>query len=158
MCVRNRARQGIGGIGSFDLRRRQKPPHHCLDLRLVCVANANNAFLYMIGRVLRDLESRLGACKQRNGARMSQFECGRRIFRDEGLLDCDRQRSMFGNYCTKLYMQPKQAQPQLRFGVAAQDAVPDMDEPRAGDINRAPTHPGEPWIKTENTERHEVLP
>ena len=50
-------------------------------------------------------------------------------------------------------MQRQQPPPEIGLGVAGQDAMADMGQPRAGHVDHAPAHAGETGIEAENANR-----
>ena len=81
--------QRIGGIGLFAARRRQEHADHGLHLFLAGMADADHAFLDVVGRVFGDFEIGLRRGQKGDGAGMADLERGRRILGDKGLLDRD---------------------------------------------------------------------
>ena len=87
MRVGNGAGKRICGIGSFELRARQQPLHHGLNLELVGVSHANDGLLYVIWGVFRDFQARLRRGQQSDGACMPKLQRRQRIFGDKRLLN-----------------------------------------------------------------------
>ena len=93
MRVRDRTGERIGGIGGVEARGRKQTLHHRLHLRLVGVADADDGFLDVVGRVFGDLEARL-----RGGQQAVEFL---QKLREDGVITrqvalCDAERLKLG--------------------------------------------------------------
>ncbi len=153
MGVRNGGGQRIGSIGLSATGRRQKPPDHGLHLLLAGVADADDAFLDVIGRVLGDLEPGLGAGQKPDRAGVAELERGQWVLGDESLFDRNGIGPQIRDHGRKGRVQRQKPPAEVRFGIAGQDAVADMGKPGAGDIDHAPAHAGQPRIEPQNTNR-----
>ena len=87
--MRDRTGKRVGRIGLFDLAGWQQAANHGLYLFLLCMADADDALLDVVGRVFGDLETGLCAGEQRNSTGMADLQRGRRILGDEGQFDGD---------------------------------------------------------------------
>lgn len=153
MRVRDGAGERIRRVGLFDRASGQQATHHCLNLFLLRVADANHGLFDVVGRVLGDLKSRLSRREQGDRASMAKLERRGGILGNERLFDGDGGRPVLGNYLFQCPMQRQKTDTQAIGGAGYDDTVGDMVQPRTRYGDHPPAHPGEAWIESENANR-----
>ena len=85
--VADRDRQRVGRVGRRGGRGGQQHPHHHRHLRLFRVADADDRLLDEVGGVFRDRQARQRQRRERDAARLAEFQRRLRVAVDERLLD-----------------------------------------------------------------------
>src|SRR5665213_384024 len=153
MCMCDGTGQSVCRIRSFNARGGQQALHHRLYLLLAGMARADDAFLDMVRRVFRDLQSGLRPREQRDGAGVTQFQRSARILRHKSHLDRDSAGAMLGNHGGEQTVQHQKPPGQLHFRVAGQNAMGHMAEARSRHVDHAPAHAAKAGIETKNANR-----
>ena len=78
VCVGDRDRERIGGVGAADRDTGEQPRDHRLHLHLVRAAGADQRFFDQPGRIFAGFDARAGQCGKADAARMCQLQRGLR--------------------------------------------------------------------------------
>ena len=143
-------RQRVGGVGRADRTTRQESPHHQLHLRLFRVAGANHRLFDQIGRVFGDRQPAFGRRQQHDAAGDAELQGRGRVAVDKGLLDRRLIRAKALEHLADLTEQRHQPHRQRLLGGGVSDAVGDMDQAIAVDVDDPPTGMPQPGIEPQH--------
>ncbi len=145
-----RGGERVGGVGADIAGRRQQPPHHEGDLRLVGPAGADQGFLDRRRRIFRDAKPRARTRRERHAARLAERQGRARIGIDERLLHRSLVRAMRGDDGLKAAHQLAETHGERLLGVWRDHAMRDVSEPRAFAGDHAPAAAREARINAED--------
>ena len=148
--VRNRHRQRIGGVGSGDLRARQQPRDHGMDLRLFGIAVADDGFLDQPRRILAHVDPGSRGDHDHNPARLAELERRLRVLVDEHFLDGGAFRPLIREKGLKLVGEVGKPPRQGRRAVSSDLTVGDVTESVPVSLDEAPTRRAKARIETED--------
>jgi hypothetical protein len=140
----------VGGVGAGDLRSREQPRDHGVDLNLFGRAGADDRFLDQASCIFADRHARPGRDHQSHSARLPKLERRLRILVDEHLLDrcgiwlvlAKQRLELVGEARQPLGKRCRRTGPQLTVG--------DMAEAVAVGADQAPAGGAEPRIEAED--------
>ena len=85
--------EGVGGVGSADLRTGEQSRHHRLDLILRRTTGADDSLLDQRRSIFSDIDPGTSGAHQRDAAGMRQLQRRRGVLVDEDLLHCGSRRT-----------------------------------------------------------------
>ena len=148
--VRDRDGERVGGVIGGRIGLGQQHADHHPDLRLVAVADADDALLHQVRRIFGDRHA--GHCRHHHGdaARLAELERRVGVLVDEGGLDRRLVGAELVEDAHQAVVNGKKPYRQCVPVVGGHRAAGEKDEPVAGNLDHAPAGAAEPRIDAEN--------
>ena len=143
----------IGSMLCARPRTRQQHLDHQCDLLLVGVTGTDNRLLDPVRRIFRNRQSGPGGNQERNSPRLAKFQRRGRIPGNECLLNSHCIGRMASKHVEKSRFDLDEAPRDRQPRILNDGTVRNVDKPRSGDFEHAPTGRAEARIDAENSER-----
>ena len=150
MCMGNRDRQRIGGIGAGNLRSGKKALDHGMYLRFLGIPDADNRLLHEARGIFADVNPGPGRDHQHDATRLAKFQGGLRVLVDEDFLDRRSVRSIIGEHRFQLGSKMRKTLRQAFGCVGFQLAVGEMREAISVGSDQTPAGRSKAGVKAED--------
>jgi hypothetical protein len=146
----DRNSERIGGIAARYLDPRQQAPDHGMNLRLFCIADANDGLLDKPRRIFANLEAGPSRGKQANAARLPQFQRRLRVGIDEDLLDRRRLWLILNHQIGQRTVKHNEPFGQRSLGIGRNLPIGNMTKPVSNRCDHAPAGCPKSGVEAEN--------
>ena len=151
MRVADRNRQRVRRIRARNHHTGQLQANHMIHLGFIGMAHTHHRLFHRIGRIFADRQTGLRGHQQGNAARLPEFQGGHRVLVDERMLHRCRIGGVEPQDCGQLAVQRHQPLCQIAIsGVRMADAIGDMGEFRAQNVDHPPAEVAQARINPKN--------